>query len=610
MDLPLLNERDLDFLLYEVLDTEALLARSRYAEHSRADFAAIFATARTIAKRHFADHNAKGDANEPRFEGGRVVLIDETKIAWDAFAQAGFLAMSESFDNGGLQLPEVIARSCMALFSAANIATTAYPFLSLAAANLIRSFASPELKARFLPHLQSGRFAGTMALTEPNQGSALADITTNAERRSDGHYRLRGQKMFISGGDQSITENIIHLVLAKVKGAPAGVNGISLFMVPKFLVDASGVIGARNDVALAGLLHKMGYRNTTSTVLSFGEGEGAVGYLVGEENLGLSYMFQMMNEARIGVGLGAAVLAYQGFNAALDYARERRQGRLASNKNPLSKQVPIIAHSDVRRLLLMQKVYAEGALALCLYASSLFEDSHTAADDTARREAADLLDLLTPVVKSWPSKYGLKGNELSIQVFGGAGYTREFPVEQLYRDQRLNPIHEGTEGIQALDLLGRKVLKPAKLQLLLRRVRSDIEAASQHPATAALALSLTAALAPLERVTESLRGQIAADIDAGLANASLYLDVFGRVVVAWLWLRQAQSAAAGLDAGAASADSSAHSTADSNFYRGKLQAAQFFLRWELPEIEPQIALLEAGERTCFEMKDEWFNAPA
>lgn len=602
MSLPLLNERDLSFLLYELLNTEALLDRPRYREHSREVFNATLQTARAIAEKYFANHNAKGDANEPTFDGEKVHLIPETKAAWDAFAEAGFLAAHYDFAEGGQQLPEIILRSCMAYINAANISTTAYAFLSLGAANLIHAFGSPEQQQTFLPPMREGRFAGTMALTEPGQGSALADIRTYAVPQDDGTYRLYGQKMFISGGDQSLTENIVHMVLARIKDAPPGVKGISLFICPKFLVNADGSLGARNDVALAGLLHKMGYRNTTSTVLSFGEKDGAVAYRVGEPHKGLAYMFQMMNESRIAVGLGAAALAYQGFNYSLEYARQRPQGRLPSDKDPLSPQVPIIRHADVRRLLLAQKVYAEGSLALCLYASSLFEDSRTAATEEERKNAFLLLDLLTPVVKSWPSKYGLKANELAIQVLGGSGYIREYPVEQYYRDNRLNPIHEGTEAIHGLDLLGRKVpqAQMAGYTLFRAAVARTLQEAQALPSAQEFVAPLQAALASLEEVTTTLLAAVQADPDLGLANATVYLDLFGRVVLAWLWLRQA------LLAGRALERPGLHA-ADVAFYRGKRQAARYFFRWELPEIQPQAALLKSLDRSCLDMEEAWFQ---
>lgn len=598
---PLLNDRDLDFLLYEFLDTEALLERPRYQEHSRDVFNATLKTAKTVAEKYFANHNAKGDANEPSFDGEKVHMIPETKEAWDAFAEAGFLAASYDFEDGGMQMPEIVLRAAMSYISAANVSSSGYPFLTLGSANLIHSFGNDEQRAKYLPPMMDGRFSGTMALTEPGQGSALGDIKTTAKPHDDGSYRIFGSKMFISGGDQSITENIVHMVLAKIEGAPAGTKGISLFICPKFLVNDDGSVGERNDVALAGLLHKMGYRNTTSTVLSFGEKDGAVGYLVGEAHKGLSYMFQMMNEARIGVGLGAAVLGYQGYNYSLEYARNRPQGRKPSVKDPSSKQVNIIEHADVRRLLLSQKAYVEGSIALCFYASSLLEDSRSATTEEERETAFTLLDFITPMVKSFPSKYALKANENAIQVLGGSGYIREYPVEQYYRDNRLNPIHEGTEAIHGLDILGRKIPmnNMAGYQALKAEMQATILSATDIAATAGFAAALSKAIDTLDQTTTSLLTLLGSgEVDLGMANATVFLDLFGRVLVSWIWLKQAIIAAEKL-AGSLHQD-------EENFYRGKLQTAQYYFQWELPEINAQAELLQAADPTCFEMQDAWF----
>ncbi|WP_394561106.1 acyl-CoA dehydrogenase [Aquipseudomonas alcaligenes] len=596
----LLNERELSFLLYELLDTENLLQRPRYADHDRAVFDATLATARGIAAEFFAPHNQKGDANEPTFDGEKVTLIPETKAAWDAFAEAGFLAAHHDAEVGGLQLPEVILRASMAYFNAANIATVAYSFLTIGAANLVKSFASEELRQRFLQPMLDGRSSGTMGLTEPGQGSALGDIRTSARPAADGNYRIFGQKMFISGGDHQLTNNIVHMVLARIEGAPAGVKGISLFLVPKHLVNADGSLGERNDVALAGLLHKHGYRNTTSTVLSFGERDGAVGYLVGEANKGLAYMFQMMNEARIGVALGASSLAYQSFIHALDYARERPQGRLPGAKDPLSPQVRIIEHADVRRMLLQQKVYAEGSLALCLYASSLFEDAHSGESAQVRSEAGELLDLLIPMVKSYPSKYGVIASDIGIQILGGSGYIREYPLEQFYRDNRLNPIHEGTEGIHGIDLLGRKLQQNggAGYRQFLTQVRLSLAEAGHDERCAPLSYLLVGALDKLQMVTDNLLQQVASNAARGLANATPYLDLFGRVLVGWIWLRMALVASRALNAGA--------SGSEADFYHGKLQAARYFMDWELAGIDAQAQLLMAANSASFDMQDRWF----
>lgn len=595
----LLNSRDLEFLLYECLDTEALLDRPRYAEHSRETFDATLEAARQIAVGMFASHNAKGDANEPHFDGERVHLVPETKAAWDAFAQAGFLSAHWDDAEGGLQMPEVVLRSAIAYFKAANVATTTYSFLTIGSANLLRSFGTAQQKARFLAPMGDGRIAGTMALTEPGQGSALGDITTRAEPQADGTYRLFGQKMFISCGDHNLTDNIVHMVLARIKGAPAGVKGISMFLVPKFIVNDDGSPGARNDVMLAGLLHKMGWRNTTSTVLSFGESGGAVGTLVGEAGKGLAHMFQMMNEARIGIGFCAAAIAFRAYQLTLDYARMRPQGRLPSCKDPLSPQVKLIEHADVRRMLLAQKAYAEGALAMCLYASSLFEDQHTHADPQVRHDAGLLLDLLTPMVKSWPSKYGCAGNDLAIQILGGSGYTREYQQEQLYRDQRLNPIHEGAEAIHGIDLLGRKVVMQSGAAYRLFRGVVDATLADAHNVTdiAPLATAFTMPLARLDSVTARLVQLQASDPDRALANATVYLDAFGRIFAAWIWLRQALAAQRGLE--------TANDT-DRDFYAGKIHAARYYCNWELPATMPLFDLLTDVEDTPLTMQDAWF----
>lgn len=600
MSVPLLNDRDVEFLLYEFLDTEKLLEQPRYSEHSREIFDAALRTAKTIAEKYFANHLVEGDENEPKLENGVVKMIPETKVAWEEFANAGFLAAHQDYEEGGMQMPEVVFRMVMAYVNAANIGTAAYPFVATGSANLIRAFGTEEQKARFLTLIMDGRSNGTMCLTEPGQGSALGDITTMAEPAEDGTYRIFGQKMFISCADHDIAGNVIHMVLAKIKGAPPGVKGISLFIVPKFLVNDDGTPGERNDVVVAGLNHKMGYRNTTNAALNFGEKEGAIGYLVGEANKGLGYMFQMMNEARIGVALGAAAIAYQGFNHSLDYARQRPQGRLASCKDQSSPQVMLVEHADVRRLLLAQKSYAEGSLALCLFGSSLFESQNHAATEALRTRNAQLLDLLTPIIKSWPSKYGCISNDMAIQILGGAGYTREYPVEQLYRDQRLNPIHEGAEAIHGLDLLGRKLnlYGGAGYRFFKEDVAKDIASAKELDVINNLAEQLENAIDLLDKTTESLLQQMKENIDHGLANATVYLDMFGRIVGAWIWLKQALIAAEALK-------STPHES-DEHFYSGKLQAANYYIEWELPAVEQYAELLVAGNRVTFEMKDEWF----
>ncbi|MBX8516292.1 acyl-CoA dehydrogenase [Pseudomonas cichorii] len=596
----LLSSRNLAFELYEVLDAEALTRRERFAEHSRETFDAAIGTARTIAEKYFAPHNRKADENEPRYENGEAVLIPEVKPAVDAFLEAGFLNAARDFEEGGMQLPTLLSQACFAHFQAANAGTTAYPFLSMGVANLIESFGSDEQKQRFLQPIIEGRFFGTMALTEPHAGSSLSDIRTRAEPAADGSYRLRGNKIFISGGDHSLSENIVHMVLAKLPDAPAGVKGISLFIVPKFLVNENGSNGPRNDVILAGLFHKMGWRGTTSTALNFGDNGQCVGYLVGKPHQGLSYMFQMMNEARIGVGMGAIMLGYAGYLYSLDYARERPQGRLPDNRDPQSAPVPIIQHADVRRMLLTQKAYVEGAFDLGLYSARLFDDTRTGETEELRRQAHELLDLLTPIVKSWPSEFCLKANELAIQILGGHGYTREYPVEQYYRDNRLNPIHEGTHGIQSLDLLGRKLAqnKGAGLKQLIRLIADTTKRASAHENLDALRQPLEQLVTRLQTVTVGLLTDLAqGKVSTTLANSALYLKVFGHTVIGWRWLEQAIRATEGL---------ARNNSADTDFYQGKLQAARYFLTWEIPGCNHELALLESRDDACLGMQGDWF----
>ncbi|MDZ3828577.1 acyl-CoA dehydrogenase [Pseudomonas monsensis] len=596
----LLSSRNLAFELYEVLDAEGLTRRERFAEHNRETFDAAIGTARSIAEKFFAPHNRKGDENEPRYENGQAILIPEVKPAVDAFLEAGFLNAARSFDAGGMQLPTLLSQACFAHFQSANAASTSYPFLTMGAANLIESFGTDEQKQRFLQPMIDGRFFGTMALTEPHAGSSLSDIRTRAEPASDGTYRLKGNKIFISGGDHPLSENIVHMVLAKLPDAPPGVKGISLFIVPKFLVNDDGSLGQRNDVLLAGLFHKMGWRGTTSTALNFGDNGECVGYLVGKPHHGLSYMFQMMNEARIGVGMGAVMLGYAGYLYSLEYARERPQGRVPDSKDPTTAPVAIIQHADVRRMLLTQKSYVEGAFDLGLYAARLFDDTTTLESEAERKQAHELLDLLTPIVKSWPSEFCLKANELAIQILGGHGYTREYPVEQYYRDNRLNPIHEGTHGIQSLDLLGRKLAQNggAGLKQLIRLIADTSERATAYESLTALREPLEKLVARLQGVTIGLLTDLAqGKVNSSLANSALYLKVFGHTVIGWRWLEQAIRAEEGLAKGNA---------ADADFYKGKLQAARYFLTWEVPGCHHELTLLEARDETCLAMQDAWF----
>lgn len=596
----LIAQRDLDFQLYEVHRATGLTEHPRYSDHSRETFDSVLQTAFRIAEEKFAPNHRATDEHEPQVVDGKVMLPVGVQEAVRAYCDAGFLSASVDEVDGGMQLPVLVAQACLSVFRSANIATTSYLGLTAANANVIEKFGSDRQKARYLSALRCGRFFGTMALTEPQAGSGLSDLKSTATPIGDGRYLLRGQKVFISGGDHELSENIVHLVLARLPDAPAGVKGISLFTVPKYHTDEQGRVGERNDVALAGLIHKCGWRGTTSTMLSFGENDACVGEIVGRPHEGLACMFHMMNEARIGVGLGAVMLGYRGYLASLRYARERLQGRAPGNKDPLSPPLPLVAHADVRRMLLAQKAYVEGAYSLALYAARLLDEQRTAATESERIERTLLLELLTPVVKSWPAQWCLEANSLAIQIMGGYGYTREFPVEQYWRDNRLNMIHEGTHGIQALDLLGRKVVMNdgAALAAMHRVVTQTLQDARSGAALASLADALQRRWQDVMDCVEQLRPHLRADGEAVLANAHLFLEAFGHTVLAWSWLRQAVVAQRALDKGVDAASES--------FYRGKLQAAQWFFRWELPKAQAQLSLLSSMDDSHRVMRDEWF----
>ena len=602
----------LDFLLYDWLRAETLSQRVRFSDHSRETFDAVLDTCERIAREKFAPVNRLLDTQEPHFDGERVHLPEATREALDAYVESGMLSAAQDDEHGGMQLPCTVEMAANAFFSKACIALGAYAMLTNGNANLLMAHGTPRQREVFARREFEGRWFGTMCLSEPQAGSSLSDVATRAEPDGESfeddalgpRYRLRGHKMWISGGEHELRENIVHLVLAKIPGPDGrlvpGVRGISLFIVPKWLVDADGQLtGERNDVVLAGLNHKLGYRGTTNCLLNFGEGRhqpggqgGAIGYRVGAPGEGLKAMFHMMNEARIGVGLGATMLGYAGYEASLAYARQRPQGRpvTAAGKDAAAPQRPIIEHADVKRMLLAQKSYVEGALALELFCARLVDEQHTADADGAGR-ARLLLEVLIPIAKSWPSEWCLEANSLAIQVLGGYGYTRDFPVEQYWRDNRLNMIHEGTHGIQALDLLGRKVVMEggAALMALARRMNETIAAAGQVPGLAEAANQLAQALAQVGAATKA--AWATGEPEAALANATPYLQAFGHTVLAWIWL----------DVVLALAPDDA-----SDFAQGKRAAQAYFFAYELPRITAWLAVVQRREALCRQMQDAWF----
>lgn len=590
----------LDYLLHSWLALDELLRRPRFADHDQAGIGELLRGASDVAARYYEPGNRVADDQEPRFDGGRAVLPPEAHAAWDAYVSFGFLLASHDHEVGGLQLPRT-ADFAARVILAASSAGLSHGMLTEASASLLLAHGTPAQREMFAQRLLAGQWTGTMCLSESQAGSSLSDITTRAV--PDGpafaadplgpRFRLTGAKMWISGGEHDLAGNIVHLVLAKVPDESGRVDpstrGISLFIVPKFLPGPGGSPGERNDVVLVSLNHKLGYRGTPNTALSLGDGTwspggaaGAIGYLVGKPGSGLRQMFHMMNAARIEIGLGAAALGFAGYAYSLDYAKNRRQGRpvTGAGKDATRPQVPLTEHADVKRMLLAQKAYAEGGIALGLFAARLLDEQATGSPGSAA-EAAELLDLLTPVVKSWPSEWCLEANSLAIQVLGGAGYTRDHPVEQYWRDNRLNMIHEGTHGIQALDLLGRKVRQHGGggLAALGRR----ISATAGRAAAAGLTPQAGALSEAWQRVIKTTEEAWATGDPAdALPNATPFLQGFGHVVLAWIWLDIAAGATA-----------SAHPEA-----AGKLAAMRYFYAYELPRAGAWLDVAARRESLC------------
>ena len=601
------TRQTLDFLLFDWLKVDGLASRERFADHSRATFDAVLDTCERVAREKFAPFNRLCDTQEPHFDGRRVHLPQPTHDALHAYAATGMIAASQDAGIGGMQLPCAVEMAANAFFSQASIAIGAYTMLTHGNAGLLMAHGTDRQQQVFAAREFAGEWFGTMCLSEPQAGSSLSDIATRAtpdgeDFESDPlgpRYKLVGNKMWISAGEHEITPNIVHLVLAKIPGPdgrlPAGVKGISLFIVPKNRVDADGhLTGERNDVSLAGLNHKLGFRGTTNALLNFGEQGGATGYLVGHPGDGLRCMFHMMNEARIGVGLGATMLGAAGYDASLEYAKQRSQGRPlgAGGKDASAPPVRLIEHADIRRMLLAQKSYVEGGLALALYCARLVDEQRTGTPD-ARAEAGTLLEMLTPIAKSWPSEWALEANSLAIQIHGGYGYTRDFPVEQHWRDNRLNMIHEGTHGIQALDLLGRKAVMQggAGLKLLAHRIDATIARALPRLSLATHANALAQALQRLGAATRA--AWATASPEDALANATPYLQAFGHTILAWLWL----------DVGASILESG---DAGSSANVGRLAALDYFMRYELPKNDAWLRVVESRDRTCRDVPEDAF----
>jgi alkylation response protein AidB-like acyl-CoA dehydrogenase len=595
-----ISERNLKFLLHEVFDVASLAQYDYYKEYNGKMLDMVLKAAMELAEGLFWPICQEMDKNPPELVGDQIKVHSSVRKLLEECGTGGWLGDDIPFEWGGQQLPQMITMGSRFIFCAANYSAAAYTGLTTGAARLILNFGKENLKKTYLPKMLSGRWQGTMALTEPEAGSSLADITTMAEPTDHGYYKIKGQKIFISAGDHDGVENIIHLMLAKIQGAPTGVKGISLFVVPKKRMDDKGQL-VSNDVVTSGVFHKLGYRGCPIAQLSMGDSDNCRGYLVGEPHQGLLLMFQMMNEARIGVGAGAAAIASAAYYAALEYTKTRLQGRRLSTKDPTLPQIPLIEHPDVKRMLLFQRSVTEGALSL-LMQSAKYADLAIVLTGEEKEKNELLLDFLTPVAKSYPSEMGILSISQGVQCLGGSGYCDDYPLEQYYRDARIHPIHEGTTGIQGLTLLGRNVImKDSKAyRLYLEEVQNTIRQAEEFKELELYVQKLKQSLEMLQQVTAHLMDvQKKETPEVFLADATLYLEFFGIISVAWQWLLQAMAVVKALR--------NSPSGAEANFYNGKIFAFRFFFEYELPKIQGLATRLMHSDGLTVEITTDLFS---
>jgi alkylation response protein AidB-like acyl-CoA dehydrogenase len=594
------SERNLRFLLYEVFDVASLTQYEYYKEYDGKMLDMVLKAAMELAEGLLWPNFQEMDKNPPELVDDQIIVHPSVRKFMEECGAGGWIGGGMPFEWGGQQLPQMITQACTFIFAAANYSASAYPGLTSGAARLILSFGKEEMKKTYLPKMLAGKWQGTMALTEPEAGSSLSDITTIAEPAGNGYYKITGQKIFISAGDHDAVENVVHLMLAKIKGAPAGVKGISLFVVPKKRIDEKGQL-VFNDVVTSGIFHKLGYRGCPIAQLSMGDNDDCRGYLVGEPNKGLIHMFQMMNEARIEVGVGAAALASAAFYAALEYTKNRLQGRKLSTKDPTLPQVPLIEHPDVKRMLLFQRSITEGALGLLVQCSK-YADLASVLTGEEKEKIELLLDLLTPVAKSYPAEMCVLSISQGLQCLGGSGYCDDYPLEQYYRDVRIHPIHEGTTGIHGLDLLGRKVImgNGKAYKLYLEEVQGTIREAEKFEELESYRQKLNQSLEILQKVTAHLiEVQKKETPEVFLADATLYLEFFGIVCVAWQWLVQATVVVKALR--------NSPGGVEANFYNGKFFAFRYFFEYELPKIEGLAKRLKNSDGLTVEMMPDFFS---
>lgn len=590
------SRKNIDFLVKEVFDIAALNRFPYFQDHNDETFKLIIDTALKISTDLMFPYFKEMDTQPPYWEDGKVYIHPAVKGFLKEMGQGGWIQADKPYDIGGQQLPLTIKEIAYFLFGAANYSMHVYPMLTAGAANLIYHFATQELKDMYLEKMYSGEWQGTMALTEPDVGSSLGDLTTSAEATDKGYYLIKGKKIFISAGNSDSVENVIHLMLARVKGAPLGVPGISLFVVPEKRINEKGEF-EYNDVACAGIEHKLGYKGSPICLLSMGEEKDCCGWLVGEEGAGLAMMFKMMNEERINVGIGAVSKISGAYYASLEYAHDRKQGRLPDQKDPNSPMVPLIEHADIKRMLLLQKAVLEGSLSLAVQVS-LYQDLEMVNEN--KEENALLTDFLTPILKTYPSEMGVLATSAAIQIHGGYGYCGDFPVEQYYRDIRIDPIHEGTTYIHGQDLLGRKVsMKEGKaLKLYIDEIEKTIKAAKELPELIDQVAALENAIRLMKDLTAELLGKKSSiSKEAFQADAVLYLDLMCQIAIAWQWLKQMAVAQTVLNKG----------TADKTFYQGKIYTGRYFFDYELTKIESLAIRLRSDQKVTVEITKEYFE---
>lgn len=610
----LVDERDVRFVLYEQLNIEEICQFDRYAEFSREVFDMVLDAAQKLAENELWPTNVEGDRVGARLENGQVRTPESFHKVYRQYCEGGWPALSVEPEHGGQGIPIAVHCASLEFFVAANLGFMAYPGLTLGAARLVQKFGNDEQRQTYMAKMYTGEWTGTMCLTEPQAGSDVGALRTRARRNGDGTYSITGNKIFITSGDHDLTENIVHLVLARVEGAPAGTKGISIFIVPKKRIEDGALVD--NDVTCTAVEKKLGIHGSATCGLNFGENEKCVGYLIGEENMGMKIMFHMMNEARLGVGLQGLALASGAFMASLRYAVDRVQGPpFSAMRDPAAAKVPIIDHPDVRRMLMWMKSVTEGMRALLYYTGHCEDRSETARDETEATKYRGLVDLLIPVCKAWCSDMGFKVAELAVQIHGGYGYCSEYPVEQYLRDIKITSIYEGTNGIQALDLVGRKLTfnQGALFRQFMQQIEETAENVRHNPRLEKVAALFDEARSQLMEATIYFaRKAMSGEPTIPVLYATPYLELFGDVAVGYMLIRQAAVADRRLEeiyaqTGADTKDKKNEVLAankEAAFYRGKIASAEFFSNTILSLANGKARAIMSGDCSAIEIPKE------